>query len=178
MNKKETAQIIATLKEYYPKDFASTDLVTKVEAWYLVLKDYDYYTIQNAVISFVAKDTKGFPPVVGQLIEQANNIIKEQEKTELEAWEMVYKAICNSAYNSVEEFNKLPIEIQRAIGSADMLKSWSQLDIEQVQTVIQSNVMRSYKVASKQKKEYDVLPENIKKFTLELMDKKDLKLLS
>ena len=42
MNKKETAQIIATLKEYYPKDFASTDLVTKVEAWYLVLKDYDF----------------------------------------------------------------------------------------------------------------------------------------
>ena len=172
MNKKETAQIIATLKEYYPKDFASTDLVTKVEAWYLVLKDYDYYTIQNAVISFVAKDTKG------QLIEQANNIIKEQEKTELEAWEMVYKAICNSAYNSVEEFNKLPVEIQRAVGSADMLKSWSQLDIEQVQTVIQSNVMRSYKVASKQKKEYDVLPENVKKFTLELSNKKDLKLLS
>ena len=91
---------------------------------------------------------------------------------------MVYKAICNSAYNSVEEFNKLPIEIQRAIGSADMLKSWSQLDIEQVQTVIQSNVMRSYKVASKQKKEYDVLPENVKKFTLELSNKKDLKLLS
>ena len=90
---------------------------------------------------------------------------------------MVYKAICNSAYNSVEEFNKLPVEIQRAVGSADMLKSWSQLDIEQVQTVIQSNVMRSYKVASKQKKEYDVLPENVKKFTLELMDKKDLKLL-
>ena len=53
-----------------------------------------------------------------------------------------------------------------------------QLDIEQVQTVIQSNVMRSYKVASKQKKEYDVLPENVKKFTLELSNKKDLKLLS
>jgi hypothetical protein len=178
MNKKETAQIIATLKEYYPKDFTSTDLVTKVEAWYLVLKDYDYYVIQNAVISFVAKDTKGFPPVVGQLIDQATSISKEQEKTELEAWEMVYKAICNSAYNSAEEFNKLPSEIQRAVGSADMLKSWSQLDIEQVQTVIQSNVMRSYKVASKQKKEYDVLPENVKKFTLELADKKDLKLLS
>ena len=90
---------------------------------------------------------------------------------------MVYKAICNSAYNSVEEFNKLPVEIQRAVGSAEMLKAWSLLDIEQVQTVIQSNVMRSYKVASKQKKEYDVLPENVKKFTLELMDKKDLKLL-
>ena len=90
---------------------------------------------------------------------------------------MVYKAICNSAYNSVEEFNKLPVEIQRAVGSAEMLKAWSLLDIEQVQTVIQSNVMRSYKVASKQKKEYEVLPENVKKFTLELASKKDLKLL-
>jgi hypothetical protein len=48
MNKKETAQILAILREYYPRDFVSTDLQTKVEAWYLILKDYDYTLTQNA----------------------------------------------------------------------------------------------------------------------------------
>ena len=177
MSKKEVAQLLAVLKEYFPRDFVSTDLITKVEAWYMILKDYDYTLMQNAMLSFVSADTNGFMPTIGQLIEKAKKITGSNELTENEAWDMVYKAICNSAYNSAQEFEKLPSSVKRAVGSHEMLKSWSQLDTDEVQTVIQSNFMRSYKSASKQEKEHEMLPENVKKFTLELANKMDMKYL-
>lgn len=177
MNKKETAQILAILKEYYPRDFVSTDMVTKVEAWYMILKDYDYNVMQNAVMSYVTTDTKGFMPVIGQLIEKVNTISGKKEMTEQEAWQLVYKALCNSAYNSVEEFNKLPPAVQRAVGSSEMLRDWALLDIDEIQTVVQSNVMRSFKTANKQEKEYEALPKEVKKFTIRLVQEKELKCL-
>lgn len=175
MNKKETAQILAILKEYYPREFVNTDMVAKVEAWYMILKDYDYVIMQNAVMSYVTTDTKGFMPVIGQLIEKVNTISGKKEMTEQEAWQLVYKALCNSAYNSVEEFNKLPPVVQRAVGSAEMLKNWSQLDIDEVQTVIQSNVMRSFKTANKQEKEVESLPKSVKEVVEQLANSKNIK---
>lgn len=178
MNKKEVAQILAILKEYYPKDFVSTDLQTKVEAWHLILQDYDYKLTQSAVVSFVSSDLNGFMPSVGQIVDKINKLTSKKQLTENEAWDMIYKAICNSAYNSVEEFNKLPLEIQRAIGSPNMLKSWAMVDLNEVNTVIQSNVMRSFKTAQKQQKEYDALPQNIKEYTQTLANNFDMKLLN
>lgn len=166
MNKKETAQIIAILKEYYPRDFESTNIQTKVEAWYLALKDYEYTVAQKAVIAFATSDTKGFAPVVGQIIHKIKSFYPQtREITESEAWDMVYKAICNSNYNAAEEFNRLPKRVQRAVGSSEMLKSWAMLGIDEVNTVIQSNVMRSFKVAQAQEKEFEALPQAIKEFT-------------
>lgn len=179
MTKKETAQIIYILKEYYPRDFESTDLETKVTAWHLVLADYDYKLVQNAVVAFVSNDTKGFMPSVGQLVEKIKQLANpEIEMTEAEAWGKVYKAICNSAYNSVSEFGKLPEPIKRAIGSPEVLKSWSQVNIEEVNTVIQSNFMRSYKNATTQQKEYEALPSATKDFTKQLANKMSMGLLT
>lgn len=179
MTKKEVAQIIYILKEYYPRDLESTNLETKVEAWYLILKDYDYKLVQNAVVAFVSSDTKGFMPSVGQLVEKIKQLANpEIEMTEAEAWGKVYKAICNSAYNSVSEFEKLPEPIKRAIGSPEVLKSWSQVNIDEVNTVIQSNFMRSYKNATTQQKEYEALPSATKDFTKQLADKMSMGLLT
>ena len=179
MNKKETAQILAILREYYPRDFVSTDLQTKVEAWYLILKDYDYTLTQNAVLAFVTSDTEGFMPTLGQIIAKIKSLSNPKgDMTEVEAWALVYKAICNSAYNSVEEFEKLPDVVKRAVGNADVLKSWSMLNTDEVNTVIQSNFMRSYKSSNFQQKEIDVLPNSTKQYVNQLADKMNVGLLT
>lgn len=179
MNKKETAQILAILREYYPRDFVSTDLQTKVEAWYLILKDYDYILTQNAVLAFVTSDTEGFMPTLGQIIAKIKSLSNPKgDMTEVEAWALVYKAICNSAYNSVEEFEKLPDVVKRAVGNADVLKSWSMLNTDEVNTVIQSNFMRSYKSSNFQQKEIDVLPNSTKQYVNQLADKMNVGLLT
>lgn len=179
MNKKETAQILAILREYYPRDFVSTDLQTKVEAWYLILKDYDYTLTQNAVLAFVTSDTEGFMPTLGQIIAKIKSLSNPKgDMTEVEAWALVYKAICNSAYSSVEEFEKLPDVVKRAVGNADVLKSWSMLNTDEVNTVIQSNFMRSYKSSNFHQKEIDVLPNSTKQYVNQLADKMNVGLLT
>ena len=81
----------------------------------------------------------------------------------MEAWSLVRKAIGNGNYGSVEEFEKLPPTIQKAVGSADMIKRWAMSDSNEVSTVIQSNFLRSYRTAVKRDEEYAKMPEDVKK---------------
>lgn len=165
MNLKETAQIVSTLKEYYPKDFESTDIKSRVNAWHLILKDYDYGQVQNGVIAFVAEDKKGFAPCVGQIVDKimtTSNIDNKDSMSEMEAWDFVQKALKNSAYNSECEYDKLPDIIKKIVGSPHMLKSWSICSISEINTVIQSNFMRSFKEERAKRAGYKVLPNSVK----------------
>lgn len=164
MTKKETAQILFLLKEYYPNSFESSDIENRVKAWYLVLHDQDYQLIQAAVIAFVSNDTKGFMPSIGQLKEKAHTLSVGEEMTELEAWGLVQKALRNSAYGSREEFAKLPAVVQRAVGDPRQLQEWAIMDADEVMTVVASNFQRSYRVAVKREKEYQTLPSDIRLF--------------
>lgn len=172
MDRTETIKILAVLKANYIntfKDMSREEGENILNLWSDLLADVSYDEASYAIKYFIANDTKGFPPTIGNIRDIINKTKNFNNGiTETEAWAMIYKAICNSAYNSVEEFNKLPKSIQRAIGNPDMLKSWSQLNMDEVNTVIQSNVMRSFKVSQKQEKEYEVLPQSVKEITLRL----------
>ena len=118
-------------------------------------------------------------PTVGQIIEKIKSLSNPKgDMTEVEAWALVYKAICNSAYNSIEEFEKLPNVVKRAVGNADVLKSWSMLSLDEVNTVIQSNFMRSYKSSNTQQKQIDALPNSTKQYVNQLTDKMSIGLLT
>ena len=164
MTKKETAKIIFLLKEYYPNSLESSDLENRVNAWYLVLKDNDFQTIQAAMMAFVTTDTKGFMPSVGQLIEKAVSMTTKPEMTELEAWGYVSKALRNSTYGAEEEFAKLPPHVKEAVGSHHQLQEWAMMDASEVETVISSNFQRSFRTVAKRGKDYMALPRSVKNF--------------
>ncbi len=164
MTKKETAQILFLLKEYYPNSFENSSLENRVTAWHLILQDQPYQLIEAAVIAFVSTDTKGFMPSVGQMKEKALALTAGEEMTELEAWWLVQKALRNSAYGSVEEFAKLPPVVQRIVGDPRQLQEWALMDADKVQTVVASNFQRSYRVAVKRDHDYQALPSNIRQF--------------
>lgn len=164
MTKQETAKLIAMLKEYYPRDYESTDIMSRVNAWHMILQDYDYKEATAALLAFVSTDTKGFSPTVGQLIDKMQWMRGSDELTEGEAWTLVSRATRNGAYRSVEEFERLPEQVQRVVGNPAMLKAWSQLPTEEVETVIQSNFMRSYRARVKSDKEFEAIPMNVKTY--------------
>lgn len=164
MTKKETAQILFLLKEYYPNSLESSNIENRVNAWYLVLKDHDYQTIQAAMVAFVATDSKGFMPSVGQLLEKATSMRDSGGMTELEAWGLVAKALRNSAYGSEEEFAKLPPAVQRVVRDPRQLREWALMDVDEVQTVIASNFQRSFRTAAKQERDMEALPSSIRQF--------------
>ena len=84
--------------------------------------------------------------------------------TEQEAWSKIYKAIVNAGYDPKAEFDKLPKRLQRLVGSPQQLFEWSMMDVTTVQSVVASNVMRSFRAIQAQEQEQAKLPQSVKRF--------------
>ena len=174
MNLKETTVIMAILKEAYPyyyKDKTKEELITSINLWQEMFTDDDVNLVKAAIKVHISTDTKGFPPVIGQIKNSIHKITQQEEMTEQQAWSLISKAICNSAYNATTEYDKLPKLLQIVAGSPAMLREWSQMDSETVQSVVASNFMRSYKVKASNEKEYQALPNDIKQLMSSLSNK-------
>ncbi len=165
MTKIETMGIMAILKAAYPmyyKDQAKEDLKETVNLWHEMFADDDVQLIKAAVKAYIASSINGFPPVIGQIKAQLNKITTPEQMTEQQAWSLVSRAIQNSAYHASEEYEKLPMILKQVVGSPMILKEWSQLPVETVQSVISSNFQRSYKVKAATVKEYQALPSDVR----------------
>jgi hypothetical protein len=76
---------------------------------------------------------------------------QNEQLSEGEAWALVKKAIADGNYHSEERFAELPPIVQKAVGGSQMIRQWAMCDTEEVNSVIASNFMRTYKaVLSKQ----------------------------
>ena len=164
MTRKETMQLIFIIKAAYPKYFQKNteeEIKYMHEAWFMVMEDYDYKLACAGVKAFISTDTEGFPPSPGQIIDKIHKLTEKPENrlSESEAWSMVYKAICNGIYNAEDEFNKLPPVVQRAVGSADVIRAWA---MEENVNVTQSNFQRAYRTVSAEHKEESKLPQSVK----------------
>jgi hypothetical protein len=124
--------------------------------------DDDPNIVLAAVKSHIATDTKGFPPVIGQIKEQITKLTQPKMMTEAEAWGLVWRAVCNSGYHAQSEYDALPPLLQRLVGSPSQLHDWALMDADEVQSVVASNFMRSYRVRAKDWQEYQALPGAIR----------------
>lgn len=174
MNLKETTVIMAILKEAYPyyyKDKTKEELITSINLWQEMFTDDDVNLVKAAIKVHISTNTTSFPPVIGQIKNSIQKITQKEEMTEQQAWSLISKAISNSAYNATTEYDKLPKLLQIVAGSPAMLREWSQMDSETVQSVVASNFMRSYKVKANNEKEYQALPNDIKQLMSSLSNK-------
>ncbi len=164
MNKVEVAKTLGIIKVAYPNSFnklTEPDKKAMLELWYRQFKDYDYIIVLNAIDSIIATDTSPFMPSIGTIKEHIYKLVNPNEITEIEAWQMVYKAICNSNH-AREQFDNLPKVIQRLVGSPSQLIEWGRMDLDKVQSVISSNFQRSYRNALISDKEQSLLPNDVK----------------
>jgi len=170
MRRDETKAILAVLRAGYPnfyKGMTKEDAKNTVDLWATMFADEQAQIVTEAVKSLMC--TLKFPPTIADVKEKIAMITQPQAMTEMEAWDMVRRAI--SYYNATENFNALPKTIQKVVGSPQMLREWAVMDIETVNSVIQSNFMRSYKVKAAQEKEYERLPKSTKKLIAGLAQK-------
>lgn len=118
--------------------------------------------LQYAVHLFIANDTRGFPPSIGQL----NQIIREAHGggiSEIEAWQMVKRAIRESYdYDSANaEWAKLPEDVRAPIKPGD-LREWGSMDSSIVNSTISASYRRSYVEKRKRAEEMRALPTELK----------------
>lgn len=173
MTKREIAELMTIMQANYPDSFrGQSDSVVgaKIALWHEFFKDYPKELVQAAAKAFIANDTKGFMPNIGQINDCIQKISHRDDMTDVEAWECVAKALRNSAYGSQEEFAKLPERIQRLVGSHNQLREWAMMDTETVQSVVASNFQRSFRARRKSDEEFARLPEDVKRVMLGLAD--------
>lgn len=161
MTREETVKIIRIICGSFP-NFKPSDLSETVDIWNMMLDEYTYNQIAGALKSYILSDSTGFAPSIGQLIAKVKTIEEPAQLNETEAWGLVSKAIRNGYYGAVEEFSKLPPLVQKAVGTPDNLRNWSQTNLESVETVIQSNFLRSYRIEAQRAAEISKMPSNIK----------------
>jgi hypothetical protein len=169
MNRKETLAVMALLRTAYPQYYAKETAETvnaSVALWEMMFVDDDFQLVKAAVTAFIATDTKGFPPVIGQIKGKLDMIQSEAygggELTPMEAWTKVQRAIKNSYYNSAEEFAKLPDTIRAVIGSPSTLRDYATMDSETVNSVVASNFQRSFSARRDHVVEMRKLPQSVK----------------
>lgn len=161
----ETLKIFAVLKANYNnffKNMTRIDAEAQVSLWAEMFADTPYEMVGLAVKSFIATDVEGYPPNVGRIKQEIRKLTEKEQMTEQEAVSLIMKATRNGLYGAKEEFEKLPPVLQRLVGSPEQLRAWARMPEDELQTVVASNLMRSYKVIAKREEEYQALPSSIK----------------
>lgn len=169
----ETIAVLAVLKAAYPHSFKGLtrrDGEAMVNLWQMQFADTPAQEVTAAVNALISTRTAGYSPTIGEVKEQLYRLHSVNELSEGEAWAMVYKALSNGYYGYQKEWDKLPPEVQRAVGRPEQLREWSQMETETVQSVVASNFMRSYRVMKERTKETAKLPESVRAVIGELTE--------
>ncbi len=174
MTREETKALMAILKAAYPnfyKDISKEEAKAAVDLWATMFSDTPAMLVIEAVKSLIC--TLKYPPTIADVKEKIHLLTQPQGMSELEAWNTVRKAI--SYYDADETFAQLPPLLQKIVGSPNTLREWALMDVETVNSVIQSNFMRSYRAKVTQEKEFAMLPESTRQLIQGIAAKMDMK---
>ncbi len=167
MTEMETKKIMAALWVAYPGFYAKaerSDQQAAVDLWQKCFAAEPYALVSAAVYALIKTRPNSYPPAIGEVTAKIQQLTAVNELTALEAWDLVAKALRNSAYGSDEEFAKLPPAVQRVVHSPSQLREWSLMDFDTVQSVIASNFQRAYTARRKNDREMECLPPVAKQF--------------
>lgn len=165
MTKDEVQQVLRILRLNYPhsfKDFTKEQSIEYLNLWAEAFKNDNVNLVVGAVKSIIYSDTREFAPNIGQVKAMMIKLSSEPQMSEYEVWNLIKKAVSNGIYGSAEEFRKLPDGVKRLVGSPEQLRTWAMMDIDELNTVVASNIQRSYRAISKQEQEYKALPLEVK----------------
>ena len=163
MTREETLVVMAVLKAAYPnyyRDMKRSDAEGIVELWASMFQDEPAGLVAAAVKGHIATDTKGFPPHIGAIKEAIAKLVQPM-MTEAEAVSAILKAASNGTYGAEKEFSLLPPVLQRLVGGPGRLKEWAAMEAGAVQSVVASNLQRSYREIAQQEREMIALPSDV-----------------
>ncbi len=174
MTRDETKKLLFMISGAFP-NFKPEDKTLAVDTWQFLLGELDAEEVFRAFKIYATTESKGYAPTAGQLVE----IIRQQKSedlTELEAWDLVRKAMRNGNYNAVEEFKKLPNDVKVAVGSAANIQEWASKDSGEIETVIMSQFLRAFRTVNERiKSQPDYIDRRIETYVddVELIESKD-----
>lgn len=182
MSREETLKILAVLKVAYPgfyRGMKPGEAESVVSLWEDLFRKEPYDIVSYAVKALLETDEKGYPPNIGAVKARIRLLTQSGQMTEMEAWRLVREAIRGASMDASSRlfhgessplpetsaqrnFLKLPEQIQRIIGGPEQLAEWEKLPDDEINTITQSNFMRSYRTRSQQDRELDAIPADVR----------------
>lgn len=173
MTRSEVISLMSILQVAYPSFYAKQnegEIQAAVRLWAEMFADDDPAVVAAAVKALIVADDKGYPPHIGAVKTKMRKLTNPGEMSESEAWGKISLALQNGIYGAKEEFEKLPPVLQKVVGSPNQLREWAVMDLETVQSVVASNVQRSYRTHVQREREYNALPNDVKALVSGLAD--------
>lgn len=165
MSEEEVIKILGYLKVAYPsfyRDLKKTDAEAMIELYRQMFDGCDYKLVVVAIKELINSAEKPYPPSIAEIKNKMYKLTT-QEKLPTDLWASLKKAISNSAYNSVEEYEKLPEECKMFVKNPSQLKELSQNDSEINNTVVKGQFLKQIeRIQRRIKEEKQMLPETRK----------------
>ena len=173
MTREDTVKLMTMLKAAYPhsyKDLTKPDAEAMLALWQRLFSGDDTAEVFAAVDALISTRTVGYSPTPGEVKEKMQQLKRSNDLDELAAWALVSKACRNGLYGYREEFEKLPPDVQAAVGAPEQLRAWAMMDTEAVESVVASNFQRNYRTTKARQKELDKLPADVRKMISGIAD--------
>lgn len=133
MTKEQWFDIMVKIKSYYPKAFenkSDSEFKRTCADWYELFKDDDYELVKVALKRHVTSSR--FAPTPYDLKDAMLNARPIHQKDIGEAWDMVVRSARCDIKLAQEEYDKLPSNIQKALGSALFLREVGYADNDEL----------------------------------------------
>lgn len=167
MDNQEVKELLSVLKAAYPmfyKGIGRKEAFGIVNLWQMMFADDAASEVAMAVKSLIATRVSNFPPNIGEVKDELEKMRHPRERTALEAWTIVSKAVTScDLQHPRKTFDELPVDIQMAVGSPDILLSWAKSEEDTFQTVIASNFRRSYTTAQNRDRAFAKMPTDVRR---------------
>lgn len=160
MTLKQTVEFLMLVSAYYPNWKPDVDKELIAKAWHHDLQGHSLDDV-NAAFAIYRAQGNQFPPsqpgvLLSLLVDAADDSLNESE-----AWALVDNARHNGIYGAQKEFDALPEDVQKAVGSPSQLTQWALASPDSA-SVIQSNFQRAYRAVLERKKQNAMLPASVR----------------
>lgn len=165
MTENETKVILSMIETNWQK-FPNSQAA--IELWSEAFKDDAFPVVKTAVMSLINTDTGEFRPTIAKVRRKMHDIVYGERLSETEAWLLV-KGSLHEAQEDPEHltgakaaWNRLPEDIRKLVTPRQLME-WNWLEVSQLDTVIQSNFLRSYREVRDRKYDRETIPKQTAK---------------
>lgn len=173
MTRDEVVAILGTLKTAYPRfytDMSKQEMMNTIDLWTEMFAHEDARLVTVATKNLI--NTFKWVPTIADIKEEMYKLTETKNETPIELWNCIKKAIRNSAYNSYEEFQKLPEAAKTFVGSPNQLREWA-LSTDYNDGVVKGQFLKQVEVIQKREKDNKLMLPQVKNIVEQLTSNMD-----
>lgn len=160
MEYRDAVKLLAMLRAYNYKFDGEAQAVAN--AWQQALYDCPYKLAEAAVIQFARNDRGGYSkyPKPGDILEQIE--MMTGATTAVDLWNVLRKKIGGNPSRAREDFESLPDEIRRYVGSPQAFRELGNMPTETLDSVYKGQFLREIPMLQKSRETQERLPAEMR----------------